>query len=231
MSKQIKKTNQKVILGLLILGLFAFNSYSYVKFNWSDCAYRGECDDGETTSLIFVPMSMSMHNYIVEGAGYFLDSHSNFQLFLSRVEMSEINGVYYNKLREILYKAIEDMEKAREAYYNLKIKADTTPYKENMIEALRAFDYDGLRETNRLIPYIFEKVKGYLSKGDVRGLYADVLSKTETILEKLYNIKESVDIDQFPEINELWRINQFYSESLFTGQYTSEVFRSILFEQ
>ena len=228
MSKQLKKTNQKIILGLLILGLFAFNSYSYVTFNWSDCAYRGECDGGESTSLIMVPMSMSMHTYIVEGAGYFLDSHSNFQAFLSRVEMSEINGVDYNELREILYKSIEDMEKAREAYYNLKITADNTPYKEPVIEALRAFDYDGFQEANGLIPYIFEKVKGYLSKGDVRGIYADALSSMESLLEKLYTVKESLDTDQFPEIKELWRINQFYSESLFTGQYTSEVFKYIL---
>ncbi len=230
MSEHIKKTNQKVILGLLILGLFTFNSYSMVKFNWSDCAYRGECDDGESTSLIIVPMSTSMHMYIVEGAGYFLDSHAGMQAFLSRVELSDVNGVSFNELRGILYKAIEDMEKAREAYYNLKIKADNTPYKQHVIDALLAFDYDGFREANGLIPSIFERVKGYLSKGDVRGIYTDVLSRMETILEKLYAVKESVDADQFPEIKNLWRINQFYSESLFTGQYTSEIFRTILFE-
>ncbi len=231
MSKKINKTSQKVILGLLVLGLFTFNSYSAITFNWSDCAYRGECDGGEAASLIMVPMSTSMHTYIVEGAGYFLDSHSNLQAFLSRVEMSEINGIDYNELREILYKTIEDMEKAREAYYNLKIKADNTPYEENVIEQLGAFDYDGFQEANGLIPFIFEKVKGYLSKGDVRGVYANGLSNTETILEKLYTVKESVDADQFPDIKDLWRISQFYSENQGFGQYTSEIFRTILFEQ
>ena len=231
MSKQIKSFKLILFIMVCVFVLFNIKSFAAVWGNWSDCSYRGECDGGEATSLIMVPMNTSMHMYIVEGAGYFLNSHSNFQAFLSRVEMSEINGADFNELREILYKTIEDMEKAREAYYNLKIKADNTPYKENVIDELRAFDYDSFREANGLIPLIFEKVKGYLSKGDVRGVYANGLSNTETILEKLYTVKESVDADQFPDIKDLWRLSQFYSENQGFGQYTSEVFRTILFEQ
>jgi hypothetical protein len=166
--------------------------------------------------------------YIVEGAGYFLDSHSSMQAFLNRVEMSDVKGVDYNELREILYNAIENMEKAREAYYNLKLKADNTPYKQVMIDKLLEFNYEGFKESNGLIPFIFERVKNYLSKGDVRGIYAEFVSNTEKILEKLYEIKISVDSDQFPDISNLWRINQVYSEYLLYGQYTSEVCKANL---
>ncbi len=229
MSNQIKKTNQKVILGLLILGLFTFNSYSMVAGNWSECAYRGECDGGESTSLIIVPMSTSMRTLIIEGAGYFLDSHSGMQAFLNRVEMSEMNGsMDYNEIREILYQVIEDMEKAREAYYNLKIKADNTPYRQDVIQNLLAFNYDEFQAVNGLTASVFENVKNYLSKGDVRGIYGNMLSGTEEILSKLYEVKQMVDSDQFPEITMLWRINQLFSETLLFGQFTSAVFKYIL---
>lgn len=229
MIKQNKQLILKIIIGIIILS-FANTSYSRLAHNWSDCAYEGECDGGELTSLINTPMSISMHTYIVEGAGYFLDSHSSMQAFFNRVEMSDVNGVDYNELREILYKAIEDMEKAKEAYYNLKIKADNTPYKMSMIEILMQFDFEEFQLENGLLPSIFEKVEYYLSKGDVRGLYATILSSNEEILYKLYEIKEVVDADQFPEITKLWRINQKYAEFQLFGQYTSEVFKKALYK-
>lgn len=229
MIKQNKQLILKIIIGIIILS-FANISYSRLAHNWSDCAYEGECDGGESTSLINTPMSISMHTYIVEGAGYFLDSHSSMQAFFNRVEMSDVNSVDFNELREILYKAIEDMEKAREAYYNLKIKADNTPYKMSMIEILMQFDFEEFQLENGLLPSIFEKVEYYLNKGNVRGLYATILSSNEEILYKLYEIKEVVDADQFPEITKLWRINQKYAEFQLFGQYTSEVFKKALYK-
>jgi hypothetical protein len=217
------------MIGVIILS-FANISYSRLAANWSDCAYEGECDGGESTSLISTPMSISMHTYIVEGAGYFLNSHSSMQAFLNRVEMFDVKGVDYNELREILYNAIENMEKARKAYYNLKIKADNTPYKRDVIKELLEFDFDGFQEKNGLLPSIFEKVESFLRSGDVRGIYSEMLASTEDILFQLYEIKDSVDADQFPDISALWRINQDYSERVLFGQFSAQIFHEILFK-
>jgi hypothetical protein len=229
MIKQNKQLVLTIIIGIFILS-FANISYSRLAHNWSDCAYEGECDGGESTSLIGTPMSVSMHTYIVEGAGYFLESYSGMQAFLNRVEVSELKGINYNEIREILYKVIINMERARVEYFILKIKADHTPYKWDVIKKLLEFDFDGFQEKNGLLPSIFEKVEGFLRSGDVRGIYSDMLAGTEEILFQLYEIKESVDADQFPDISALWRINQDYSERVLFGQFSAQIFHEILFK-
>jgi hypothetical protein len=199
--------------------MFNIKSYSYVIANYAECGFDG----GDEKSL---PISY----YIVESAGYFLKSHSDIILFLNRVEMSEINGIDYKELRNILYRAIENMEKAKEEYYILKQKTDATPYNQLMINYLLSFNYNRFLNERGLISDIFKLVETFLGTGNVRGVFDLLLKNTENILDKLYSLKESVDADTFPNILILWRVNQDYIETILFGQYTSEVLKSILFE-
>jgi hypothetical protein len=222
MIKKIKKLISKFFLGVLILILFNSITYSRIVGNWAECGF-GECG-AESKSLT----SFTIRIYIIEGAGYFLNSHSGIQAFLNRVELSELNGIDFNEMREILYKAIEDMEKAKASYYNLKQVADKTPYNPIMINFLLDFDYDGFQKEKGLNLTIFETVRNYLSKGDIRGIFSTFLTNNESILEQLYTIKELLDADKLPEISILWRLNQSYTDNQFFGQYTSEIFHEIL---
>jgi len=196
--------------------------YSRVVGNYTDCGFGG--GGGKSEALT----SFNIRIYVIEGAGYFLNSHSNFQEFLNRVELSDLNGIDFNDMREILYKAIEDMEKAKDSYFNLKQEADITPYNPVMINFLLDFDYDGFQKEKGLNLIVYNKVKNYLSKGDIRGVFSKFLLNSESILEQLYTIKEWIDSDKFPEISILWRVNQAYFEAQLFGQYTSEIFYSIL---
>jgi hypothetical protein len=47
------------------------------------------------------------------------------------------------------------------------------------------------------------------------------------IIEQLQAVKTSMDAGTLPGISLLWRMNQAYSESLLTGQYIAEVFKSL----
>jgi hypothetical protein len=222
MVKKIKKFIMKVFLGVLMLILINTFVYSYIVGNWADCGFGG--GGGESKSL----ESFNIRIYIIEGAGYFLNSHSGIQTFLNRVELSELNGIDFNEMREILYKAIEDMEKAKDSYYSLIKEAYRTQYNPVMINFLLKFDYDIFREEKGLNLTIFENVKNYLSRGDIRGVFSTFLSNSENILELLYNIKELMDADKLPDISILWRLNQDYIEAHLFGQYTSEIFHEIL---
>jgi hypothetical protein len=222
MTKKIKKFVSKVSLGVLIFILFNTITYSMIVGNWADCGFGG--GGGESKSLT----SFTIRIYIIEGAGYFLNSHSSIQALLNRVELSELNVIDFNEMREILYKAIEDMEKAKDSYYNLKQEADKTPYNPVMINFLLNFDYNGFREEKGLNLTIFENVNNYLSRGDIRGIFSNFLANSESILEQLYTIKEWVDAYKLPKISSLWRLNQDYVEAQLFGQYTSEIFHEIL---
>jgi len=75
-----------------------------------------------------------------------------------------------------------------------------------------------------LNPYIFERVKPYLDKGDVRGFFARVSKDADVILEQLYSIKEVLEADKSPGINTAWKLNQTFFDYVLMGQYAAQVF-------
>jgi hypothetical protein len=184
------------------------------------------CDRGGTSSLA-VPSSQTIEQYIVEGAGYYLQSYSDMLLLLNKVEMSEIYGLNYEEAQGIINSAINRLENAKTAYFGLKTLAAVTPYNPDVIHLLVTFDYKNFQKEKGLNPYIFNQVETFLSKGDIRGVYDKLYEDIDTILGKLYNVKYSLDKNEFPVLEELWRINQVYSESISFGQDVAEVFYGI----
>jgi len=219
--KMIKQSIQivlKVFIGIIILLALNHNSFAYIIANRGDSIFDNDWE-----------RKFSMKSYIIEGAGYFLKSYSDYLLFLNRIEMSELNGIDYNELRIILKKAIENMQNAKNAYYNLKRTAKATPYNQDLINLLLSFDYDNFQKAKGLNRDTFKYIKIYLKKGDVRGIFCRLQKNSGKILDKLYLIKDSIDIDSFPDISILWRVNKKYSHTILFGQYAAEVFQSIIF--
>ena len=224
MNQQIKRFCVTVIM---VLAFYCFCNpiaYALVWQNWRECANVSGCGSSAVQTEYFF-----LKTYIEESAGSFLNSHSNYQAFLNRVELADIKCIDYAELKEILYSAIVNMEKAKVAYMNLKTVSEKIPYNREMINNLMKFDYDGFQVQFELIEPIFVKVKSLLEKGDLFGLDMAVLSNMDIILSKLYKMKVALDKDQLPEIALLWRANQAYGEAQLFGQYVSEVFKNILF--
>jgi hypothetical protein len=209
-----------IIILLAVFILFSLNVKlnAYFFANEGDRAYKGggKYDEKGDTKTI--------REYTIEGAAYFLQSHSDFLLFLKKIELSELNGLEYPELQDIINSTIENIEKAKDAYINLISVAKATPYNGEVIEKLLLFDYTGFQREKGLNNVIFSKVAEFLSKGDVTGLYIQLKLDIESILEQLSNIQTSVDNEKFPEISNLWLINQKCSELILFGQYSSEVF-------
>jgi len=226
MIKQKKQSGLKIFLGVFILFMFTILSHSRMFVNHADGTYD---DPGEqsSSSTARVKATSRMAANIVMGGSHFLNSHSYTLLLLSKIEMSDLNGVDYNDLRATLNNAIKHMEGAKEAYTTLYQTAMVTPYNQNVINRLLSFDYVGFQEKRGLNSIIFKDVVEYLSNGDVTGLLGEVLSSTGTILEMLYQVKNTIDMNQIPENSTLWRINQKYFEVLLFGQYAAEMFYAV----
>ena len=153
----MKKQNKKIwasVVVIMVIGCFSVSmAYARLWQNWRDCVITPcitSTGDSSTSPL---------NTSLVESAGSFLKSHSNYQDFLNRVEMSEISSVDYNEFRETLYDAIENLERAKTAYANFKAEADKATYNRAMIDKLAAFNYDAFRENYGLNAPVFEKVK------------------------------------------------------------------------
>lgn len=217
MINQKKQFAIKFFCFLTIIGLMGMSLFSYIVLNYTDSSYDN--DEESTTPLAA---------YIVEGASYLLNGYSDILLFLNKIEISELNTPNYSELQEILGKAIENMTLSKKAYEQLITTAGTSAYNPVIINRLITFDYKGFQKEKGLIVDVFSKVKKYLEKGDVRGIYTNLLADIEDILNKLSELKGAVESGSFPPVSNLWRLNQQCSETILFGQYASEVFNRIL---
>ena len=238
MSLQNKKTKESIMRKLLItitciifLVFWANLTYGVVSGNGSERGYEGGGGggggDGNTSEGKDIDGNPVIRNLLILGAGHFLKSHSDFQMFLNKIEFAEINGTNFDELRNILVGAINSMESSKNSYFDLKTVAFETPYNQSVIDLLKNFAYDAFTYGKDLNWQVFEKLKGFLINGDITGTYVKIHADTVEILELLCAVKQSVDSEIFPDIKDLWLLNQKYSNSLFFGQYLAMIFESI----
>jgi hypothetical protein len=171
--------------------------------------------------------SITLRQLIADGGSHFLKSAGHINQFFSLVESSELTGPDYYRLNKTLTAAIYYMEQARITYFQLKNLASETPYNQEVIYKLLSFNYDSFQEGNGLFPYVFSKVKKLLSVGDVTGVYKELYFYTIQILDLLYTIKKDIDVELFPDISNVWKVNQKYSEVKLFGQYVAMIFYNI----
>ena len=214
MKQNYKTAIFKVFLVTFILCLFHMQGIARVIANTSEIAFEE-------------PGSTGIRQYVIEAAGDFLNSQSNFLLFLNKIEMEELNGIDYAELQQVINNAVVHMENARTKYNDLTQLADSTPYDQPTITQLMNFNYTSFQESKGLNSVIFNKGKTYLSCGDVRGLYHQLLADTQSILDQLTVIKSVVDAGVIPENSGLWQVNQSYCETLLFGQYAAEIFYDV----
>jgi len=221
MSSLKKITILRILLVLSSLIIFNTSSFSLWVSNGSGNAYNNGSGDGLTVS------TSPIAQYIAEGGGYFLDSYSCTLQFMTKVELAGQRGMNYPELSQLLDAAIINMEQARYAYKLLKETADNTPYNPAVIEALKNFNYDLYRETNGLNKEIFTGVKGYLSSGNVTGIYGKLLEDMGTMINLLQTVKKSIDKNLFPPVGTVRQLNYTYSTSLLFGQYVAGIFETL----
>ncbi len=216
-------TKQIFIIFIILTVLMTFTGQVYGIFygNDSDDAYDTNSPEGARL------MGPGMNQLIIEGAGFFLKSQANLLAFLQKVEMSELNGVDYDAFRQTLDITIDRMESAAATYDELIAAAKETPYNWYVIAQLRWFPYNWYQRRHGLHGFAFSRVKEFLRAGDVTGAYIKMRSDMESILVRLYAVKEDLDAGNFPDIPQLWRINQAYAETMLFGMYMAEVFQSL----
>ena len=211
-----------ILITVLMTALFTGQVLAIVYANHSCLAYN-DCDLPEG----YRAAGPSIGVLIIEGAGYFLKSHSQMLMLLNKVELSERCGADYPGMQLLVKDALDNMQKAGETYKSLVAAAKATPYDPDVIAKLTVFDYDSFREANGLNKDIFSRVKKYLVKGDVTGLYVLLAADMTLIIEQLQAVKTGLDAGTMPVISLLWRLNQKYGESLLSGQYIAEVFKNL----
>ncbi len=234
---------KKIFIGVIVCLCFGFGNYllPVLNFNESCQAFSApsqapgmatvQSDDpcettgtGASGTTAVMSRRPTLGFLIASAGGYFLKSGGEFLSFASLYELSELSTPDYKAMTSHLTAAVEEMEKANRAYYQLSAMSRDIPYNQAVINRLAEFDYTGFQATRGLIPSIFSDVQAYLSTGDVRGAYAEYHRRAGAILEKLIEMKETVEAGSLPEVSAVWRLNQAFAENKLFGQYVAEVF-------
>ncbi|MDQ1353665.1 MAG: hypothetical protein QG657_3971, partial [Acidobacteriota bacterium] len=134
MSKLNKSLILKVFLVVFVLCVFQMNGFSRFMLNGSPESFAVQ-----TQPLI--------EGYVMEGAGYFLKSQSDTLLLLNKIELSDLNGVDYAELQQLVESALANMVNAKAKYSSLTQTADTAPYEQTVINLLKTFDYYSFQQT------------------------------------------------------------------------------------
>jgi hypothetical protein len=216
---------------ILIVCIFIFILNSNTAFGciWQNGAgggYGGGSggEGGDGTSAI----NNTIEYYITLGAGHYLKANSNFQEFLTMVEMRDIRGIDFTAMQNSAGSALENLENSEFIYMLLVNQAEATPYNETVINRLKDFDYQSFMMENDLNPVVFAEVEGFLQKGDITGLLKKVHADLVKIVEMLKPVNEELALNRVPQLPVIWRINETFSHMSLFGSYTARVFSEVL---
>jgi hypothetical protein len=209
---QTRRKKMKIIKIIAITMIFLslnFNLYGFIVFNGGGSGFCTDCEGNKTNNL---------NQLIILAAGHFLQSNSDYQIVLKRIELSETG------LNDALNQAIQNMSMANALYFDICETSKALEYDPIVIEKLYQFHFSGYQIENNLNPVIFQQVEDLLKPGLVRELFKKAFEDSSKILEKLKDIQTSLESGKKVDISDYWRLNQLYLEFAFFGQYASEVF-------
>jgi len=166
----------------------------------------------------------TMEDLTVEGTSDFLQSNADVFMLLSEVEVGYGGNFEFNRSIVLTDAAISKLERSRRKYLELIGKAKSAAYVPKMISALKTFNYRKLVSSNGLNQQIMAIVKGYLTNGDIRGLYKRHVNSIDTILGKLYSVRNQLREGNLPVIDTFWSLLHQYSDALLIGNYSTMVF-------
>jgi hypothetical protein len=208
----------KALLVVVFTTGFSFDAFPWGLLNHSETVFPPPSGLKTTSS------SMGLDNYIIEGAGYFLESYSNTLLFMKKIELSDVEGFNRDELNVVLEKAIYNIKLASSVYLQIIKETESLPYDVAVLISLKKFDYAAFRSEIFADKEIFNEAREYMHKGDIRGVYKKMLANTEQIAGILTRMKDKVNGGVLAIIADTYMVNQTFSRSLLFGQYVAQVF-------
>jgi len=228
MIKRVNRLIPKGVIGIVLSLLISVNVFPYILVNGSGTGY---CDGqtgsgcGETASILNT--GNNIDGLITGGAAAYLTAYANYISFLNRVELSGLNSIDPNEAEKRLSIVIESIKTAKDTYYRLIARAESTPYNPQVLDQLAAFDYNGYLKNHGLDGCIFNEVEEYLKNGDITGTYILIYSRVKEIEQMLISAKAAAALKTTPDLNNLWKLNEMFSKTLIFGQYVARIFHEI----
>jgi hypothetical protein len=213
------------LLPFLVI-VFSWNGYSFIRGNGAGGGYGDEEEEGQSLS-VQAAGDQAIEYYIMEGGGYYLEANASIQKLLNRVELQEIQGLFYPELQWLSGSALYWLQRAGESYERLIRIAEATPYNPAVLEKLRTFDYDGFKSRYDLNSDIFSLVRSYLQQGDITGLFRCSHRECLEMIDILKQIRDELNFYRLPDLALFWQLNEKQSTSSLLGSYVARIFSKL----
>jgi hypothetical protein len=167
------------------------------------------------------------NNTIINAASSFLHSYSNVLLLLQESELNTAIGFNFSRTKPAVETALNNLKYSRKEYARVLEIMKTACIDSSAVERLKDFDYGRFTSARRLNPCIMNIVSGFLSKGDLVGLFEKVVKDLDDTIINLSTIRNCLQQDIIPDLEDLRRLYQQYSDFMTFGYYCSLVFSEI----
>jgi hypothetical protein len=163
----------------------------------------------------------------MKGGASFMAANSDYQIFLNRVELQELQGLDFAELNMRLDSAMANMIAAVDTYALLLREAEALPYNETFMAGLKSFDYETFMLEKGLNSTIFNGVVGFLEKGDITGLLRNTYNGFISITKMMESLKMDISLSRMPELSLIREINEAFGELSLSGSYAARVFSAV----
>ncbi len=216
---------------VLVFGTFCLLStygWAIIPGNGSGNGYTGDgTGNGRYTSESQTSGNQVIEDYVIEGAGHFLEAKIHIATFSNILELAKPEKPNFSEQQQAIADALVSIRAAKQTYLKLIDKANNTPYDWEMLVRLYYFDYEWFRRYYKLNREIFEPVVRYLSCGDITGYYKDTYTRFCHIENTILTIKGEVDANKLIDGPNIWHLNEYSAETLMAAQYVSRVFAAL----
>jgi hypothetical protein len=207
----------KIIIITTVFVALSLNMYGFYVSNQGCKVFPNQCPNANGGDYLS-NQQINIGQLIIDAAGHFLQSISDYQLVLKRIELSE------NGLTDSIDQTIQSMTAANALYFEIWTTSLYVEYDPIALKKLSQFPYTAYQIENNLNPVIFRQVEEFLKPGHVRELFKKHFEDSSKILGKLKEIQAHLESGKNVDISDYWRLNQLYLDFALFGQYCSEVF-------
>lgn len=167
-----------------------------------------------------------IESLVEESAVHFSTSFSEFLKITAKLEASGLDKLDYKGLAAISRNSLGEIEFCRDLYKELVNRAEQTPYNSVFIEKLKRFDYAAFTRGRGLNTPLYNKVRGFLVRGDLNGLLKLFSNKTETLTGLVAQVDHEISRTGCVTLESIWSVNDAFAELMLLEQYAARIFKS-----
>lgn len=166
-----------------------------------------------------VEKAVGIENLVTEGSALYFKSNADIMNFFAGIEIVPGAEYDFTGASALVKSARGYLKNAREKYLQAVQTGIAAGYVESKAGRLKTFAYDQFTADQELNGTVKERVKVYLSNGDVTGFYQAVADELEVLTVILEDIEKSLQNKVKPQLTDVWKLLQKLSELTLFGNY------------